>query len=211
MHKGPILVLVLLLLLAVILGATLGVGNKCPEQVYVKVYKEDTDSYLLKDGVVEAVNGDEMTVEVLVRDSDVKTLLGPEITPTPCPTPAPEPGPTPVVTTSLTPTPLPTPTPQYTGVRKWVEDNRYVTSEDCTYGFLVKVVGQEFCAASVSYGHNIIMVAGQTFLDTGMVYVKTSVERYELVYISGLDNHFLTREEYVIFCIDANVNAGGTL
>jgi hypothetical protein len=201
MQKAAMLLLGVLLLLAVILGSVLGAGNKCPEQLSVRIYNEDSDSYLLEDGVVEAVTGDEMTVEVLVGDNDVRMLLGYELTPTPMP----EASPTPVVT------PSPTPDPQFTNLLKWVEDRRFVTSEECTHEYLVKVVGQELCSTEVSYGHNNIILLGQIFRDTGMVYVSTGLERYELVYISGFDKQFLTHEEYVEFCIAAGINAGGTL
>jgi hypothetical protein len=62
MQKAAMLLLGVLLLLAVILGAVLGAGNKCPEQLSVRIYNEDSDSYLFKDGAVGAVSGDEMTV-----------------------------------------------------------------------------------------------------------------------------------------------------
>ena len=211
MQKAVIMVLVVLLLLAVILGSVLGPGNKCPEQLYVRVYNEDSESYLIKDAVVGAVCGEEMTVETHVTDNDIRMLLSypqaenpaPTVTPTPAPAKTPRPSPTRTAT--------PSPTPQLTGLRKWVEDRRFVTSEECAHGYLVKVLEMELCSAEVSYGHNIISILGQTFQNTGMVYVRTSLEKYELVYISGLDTYFLTNEEYVVFCIEAGINGGGTL
>jgi hypothetical protein len=205
MQKVLILALLVLLFLAVITGSVLGVGNKCPEQLYVRLYNEDSDNYLLKAGVIEVIAGDEMTVEVNVRDNDIEMLLSypsiPSVTPTPTPTPSPIPS----------ATPSPTPTPQFTSIRKWVEDRRYVTSEECGHAYIVKAIGQELCSSVISYGHNIISILGQTFLDTGMVYMRTGMEEYELIYYSGLDKYFLTHEEYVVFCIEAGINAGGTL
>ena len=175
MRKAIILFLAVLLLLAVVLGAVLGVGNKCPEQINVRVYNEDTESNLLKNAAMVAVHGKEMTVEVRLTDEDFKVLLSYMPTPTPIITPIPTQSPTPIST------PSPTPTPQYTGLRKWVEDNRYVTSEECTRSYLVKVVGQELCSNEVHYGRNFISILGQTFTNTGLLYARTNPERYQLI------------------------------
>ena len=144
-------------------------------------------------------------IDADVIDSSDSGCVPPEPTPTPVPTAIPTtPAPTPL------PTVTPTPTPQFTGVRLYVEDNRY-TYSSCTEAYLVKTIGQDICTSEISYGHDSICVPGQVIEDTGMVYKKVGSGSYELVYMSGLGRYFLTEQEYVSFCIEAGINSSGTL
>ena len=223
-----IMVLVFLLALSAILGSVLGTRNACPDPktgaAHVMLVNIDTPRYMWVDVYpFEEQGRNGLSLQVVLNDADLIGLLSPEWqiifastvpVPTACPTctATATPVPTTIPTITLT-TPTPTPTPQFTGIRKYIEDRRYVpvASVECVYSYLVRINEINLCSADISYGYNTISASGQIFYDSGLVYVKTSVDKFELVYMSGLDKYFLTHEEYVVFCVQARVNAGGSI
>ena len=185
MKNAIIITLAVLLGLSVILGAVLGAGNKCPETTWVRVFNEEAEKYLWAEAADREAWDTARSVQVVLSNEQLGWLMG-----KPEPTPTPTPVPTVVPTVTPTPTPVPTvtptPSPQFTGVRLYVEENRY-TYSSCTEAYLVKTIGQDICTSEISYGHNSICVPGQTIADTGMVYRRVGSGSYELVYMSGLE------------------------
>jgi len=192
MTKDWMIVLLMgLLMLSVGLAAILGPKNACPES-----------DFLGYSGMIVLYPGTYVIEEPLIitGSGEGNTLTFGVPLPEPTPIPTPTVSPTPI----STPTVTPTPTPQFTGIRLYVENNRYAYSS-CTEAYLVKAIGQEICTSEISYGHDSISVPGQTIESTGMVYRKASGSSFELVYMSGLRNYFLTEQEYVSFCIEARL------
>ena len=204
-------VLVGLLMLSIILSATLGPKNAYPDPkdrtVHVMLINTDAAKFKWVDTYPWEEQGSRnLSVQVVLNDEDLRALVAP--TPTPPPTPSPTPSPTPTVV----PTTTPTPTPKYTGIRKYIEDRRYIESP-CNEQYLVRgATPQDICIDAVWYGYGAISIPSQLFEDTaGMVYEKTGIGRFKMVYFAGLRSYFLSDAQYISFCIKAGINTNGQL